>query len=99
MGQAKLNSRIRAARPAALEPVDCPLWAKTKSILVGGELCLEEMAPALMARAPVRAGDWDVVGAEVEWAEIVPVQAPLATVSAPTAGQQSPMRLASLAMV
>jgi hypothetical protein len=37
--------------------VGCRQWGKAKSILGGGELCLEEMAQVLMGKVLAQAGD------------------------------------------
>jgi hypothetical protein len=57
--------------------VGCHRWGKAKPILSGGELCLEEMAQALMGKVRALAGDWGVVGVEVEWVETAPAQVPV----------------------
>jgi len=56
-GQAQLVHRKQVVLPVALEFADCRRWGKAKPILGGGELCLEEMAQALMGKVQELAGD------------------------------------------
>ena len=55
--QVEPNSQRRVVQLAVLEYVDCRRWDKAKTILGGGELCLEEMAQALMGRVRELVGD------------------------------------------
>ena len=56
-GQAQLVHRKQVVQLVVLESVGCRRWGKAKPILGGGELCLEEMAQALMGKVRELAGD------------------------------------------
>jgi len=55
--QVEPNPQKRVAQLVVLESVGCRRWGKAKPILVGGELCLGEMAQALMGRVRELAED------------------------------------------
>jgi len=55
--QVEPNPQRRVAQLVVLESVGCRRWGKAKPILGGGELCLEEMAQALMGKVQEQAED------------------------------------------
>ena len=55
--QVEPKPQRRVAQLVVLEYVGCRRWGKAKPILDGGELCLEEMAQALMGKVREPAGD------------------------------------------
>jgi len=73
---------------ALLESVGFPQWGKAKSIISGGDLCLEEMAQALLVKGQEQVGEWGVVWARgwEEWEVIALEQDRAEAVFAPVAG-------------
>jgi hypothetical protein len=75
--QVEPNPQRRVAQLVVLESVGCRRWGKAKPIFGGGELCLEEMAQALMGKVRELAGAWDVVQVGAEWVETALAQVPV----------------------
>jgi len=74
--QVELNPQKRVVQLVAPESAGYRQCNKTKPILVGGELCLEEMVRAHMDKDREPAGAWGVVEVGVGWVETAQVQVP-----------------------
>ncbi len=97
--QVELNPQKRIVQLVAPESAGYRQCNKTKLILVGGELCLEEMVRAHMDKDREPAGDWGAVGVEVEWVETAPAQVPVGIACVLVVEQRFLTRQAFLAMM